>query len=204
MARRDDPDRLKRVAALERKAKVRHALRWTGYVMFALVIIGGAGWVVANAPEGPQRVHWHAYYQVWIDDEEVSFANPEFNGMKYGAAHLHAPAYNKIHNEAEEGKGTLGRFFKFTLGGDFQDHEIVLPEGTSRPGTYAENETQELRLFVDNALEGKEWIEVEGGFADISFRDGDRYLILYGNHTDDEIRDLQARYPSFVKDDSPE
>lgn len=196
-SRRSDPDRIKRGQMLERKAKAKQALRWGGYSALALVVVAGAAFAVINMPEGPASVHWHALYQVWLEDEEVSFANPAYSGMAYGAAHLHAPAYNKIHNEGKEGRGTLGRFFQFTVDSSLSDDRLVLSPGTSHPGTYVEEGDKQLRLFMDNALKNTTWTEVLGGFADISFRDGDRYLFVYGNHTDEQIQMLQERFPPF-------
>lgn len=196
-SRRNSPEQIQRLKRLERQQKLRKGVRWAAYSVVGLLLVASAAYGVSLLPDRPKMVHYHALYEVYVDDEQVSFAHPAFSGMKYGAAHLHAPEYGKLHNEGREGSGTLGRFFDFTLEGTLSDTEMVLPQGTSHPGTYTVNESRDLRLFVDNPSRNTTWAEVQSEFAEVSFQDGDRYLILYGNHTDEDIRLLQERFPPF-------
>lgn len=196
-SRRNPVERAQRLKQLERQQKLRQGARWAAYSVVGILVIAGAAYGISLLPEKPGMVHYHAKYQVYVDGEQVSFDHPAFNGMKYGPAHLHAPEYDKLHNEGREGSGTLGKFFAYTLEGKLSDNEMILPQGTSHPGTYVVNETKDLRLFVDNPSQDREWAEVQSDFADVSFQDGDRYLLLYGNYTDEEVLTLQQRYPSF-------
>lgn len=191
-------ERVARVRQIERREKTRRYARWGAYGVLALLVIAGAGYGISLLPKEPNQVHWHAKYQIHVDGQLVNMANPRFNGMAYADAHIHAPDYDLIHNEGTEGRGTLGAFFAYQLGGKLSDDEMVIPAGTSRSGEFKANGTETLRLFVSNQPQKKDWTEIPSGFYDVEFRDADRLLIMYGNYTDDQIYAAEAAFPDFA------
>lgn len=182
---------------LERKENLKKYAKWGAYGVLGIVVLAGAAYGISLLPKEPKQVHWHAKYRVYVDGQLVNMANPRFDGMKYGDAHIHAPEYDKIHNEGREGRGTLGKFFDFQLGGKFTDTELLIPQGASPAGDFKVNDTEKLRVVVSNQEENKTWSEIGGGFHDVSFHDGDRYIILYGNYTDTQISQAEAAFPDF-------
>lgn len=197
MARGTPEERRKRLAQLERQEKARNALKWSSIAAVAIVLVAGAAYGISKLPKQPQQVHWHAKYRVYVDGQLVSFANPRFDGMKYEEAHIHAPEYDTIHNEGLEGRGTLGRFFEFQLGGKLSDTEIVLPQGSSIPGDYKANDTARVQILMSNQARGKDWAPIASNYAGTEFHDGDRYLIVYGDPTAEQLAQFEAQYPDF-------
>jgi hypothetical protein len=169
--------------------------------------VGGAAYGLSHAP--PRDVHGHAKLQVWVGDQQVSFANARFdanvNPDFYAPAHLHGPDFDLIHNEGKEGQGTLGKFFAFGLsGGRIADDEIVVPEGASLAATGAPfsgdlkaGGNQILALYVSNQATNESWRPVPHGLGGYSFHDGDRLLILYGDDAPERVAQLEAQFPDF-------
>lgn len=210
MARPKDPaERARRVAEMERKASMRRGLRWGVVVLAALVVLGGVAYGISRIPPPPKDVHWHAKYQVWVDGQQVSFANSKFDANVqtdfYLPAHMHGPNFDVIHNEGKEGQGTLGKFFAFGLfGGRIADDELVIPEGASLASTGAPfsgdfkvQGNQTLGLYASNQVTNQTWTRVPASYADYSFHEGDRLLVVYGDNSPDAVALLEAQFPDF-------
>ncbi|GEM_PF-5604656 len=210
MARPRTPEeRAKRVAELEGKASRRRVLQWSVAVLVALLVVGGVAYGLSRVPKPAPDVHWHAKYQVWVNDQQLSFANSKFdanvNQDFYLPAHMHGPNFDVIHNEGKEGEGTLGKFFQFGLsGGKIADDELVIPEGASLAsggapfsGDFKNAGNQTVQMYVSNQVTNESWTRVAGNLAGFSFHDGDRLLILYGDYSPDRLAALEDQFPSF-------
>lgn len=195
--RRRRAERVREAQRQARPQKLMKNVKVTALVLVGILALGGAVYGYTQLPDPPARVHWHAKYQIVVDNETVSFHDPEIYDMRrYHDAHLHPPDQDIIHNEGREGRGNLAGFVKFTLGGDLTPAKLVLPPGSSKPGTYVEEDGNKVQIFVNNTEEGKPWTEISNP-EEYSFRNYDRILILYGNYTDEELRALQENFPPY-------
>ncbi len=198
MARPKDPgERRRRLAELQQKERSKRGVRIGIIVLVVGLAVAGAAYGLAHLPKQPGFVHWHAKYQVYANGDLVSFANPKWDGAIYEAAHLHAPNYDIIHNEAKEGQGTLGKFFEFDLGGKLTSNELVVPTGAMFAGDYVVGGNNTLALYWSNQATGQNWTKFEGNPGDYSFHDGDRLLLLYGSYAAGDIARFEAAFPDF-------
>lgn len=198
MARSKDPaERQRRLAELEKNERSKRSLRVGIAVLVVGLAVAGAAYGLAHLPKQPGFVHWHAKYQVYVNGDLVSFTNPKWDGALYEAAHLHAPNYDIIHNEAKEGQGTLGKFFEFDLGGKLTSSELVVPTGATFAGDYLTGGNSTLTLFTSNQATGQNWTKFEGNPGDYSFHDGDRLLVVYGAPSSDDIARFEDAFPDF-------
>lgn len=171
--------------------------RYALFAIIGIVVIAGLAFGISRLPKEPAQVHWHAKYRIYVNDRLVNLANPRFDGMHYNDAHLHSPDFDTIHNEGREGRGTMGAFFSYQLGGKLADDELVLPAGAVPAGDFKVNETNKLVMLISNQAEGKDWTPVTKDLAGVNFHDGDRILIVYGDDTPDRIAQLEAGFPDF-------
>ena len=182
-------ERLRAVRRVERKEKVRSGVKWGGVGVAALVLVGGVAFGLSLGPEKPATVHWHPTWEVFVNGENVLWANPRFD-MQFmgGTTHFHQPDDATIHAEGRTDRLYLNRLLN-SVGGEISDNQVVLPQGASISGTFATNETDQLRVFIQP--DGEDWREVESGFADLKFGDKMRVLVTYGHATDEEIKTQQ-------------
>lgn len=197
MARpKDKAERARIAAQLQRQDSTKRMLRNGGIALVVLLVVAGAAYGISKIPKEPPFVHYHAKFQVYANGNLESFANPKWDGAVYEAAHMHAPHYDVIHNEAREGQGTMGKFFQFDLGGKLTNDELLVPAGASFPGDYKANATHKVLEFVSNQVTNQSWTKIDN-VGDYAFREGDRILVLFGDYTDAQIQDMQARFPDF-------
>lgn len=207
---KDRAARMQIVAEMERKEKAKRLSRSVAIGLVAILVLAGAVYGISKIPGPPKTVHWHAKFEVWVNDQQLDFSafadrSQNYDGKLYEPAHLHQPA-NIIHNEAKEGQGTLSKFFLYDLGGKIVNDEIVLPPGV-RPvsGDFKNDGNKTLRMFLDqtpyedqiNKTAPKSAWKPVTDIPNYSFHDGDRILVIYGNYTPDRVAQIEAQFPTF-------
>jgi hypothetical protein len=200
MARPKDPaERRRLVQQAERKEKTQRALRTTAFVLGGVVVLAGAVYGISKLPQPAPQVHWHATYQFWIDDQQTHIVSTNLFFESYDQshatdalpAHVHECNPNLIHNEGREGEGSLVTLFEVTWGTKLTSNEVVIPPGMTPTGDYKTDSTHSLALYISH--DNGTWAP-----APIStpFHDHDRYLLVYGNSTEDPTPKEQA-FPPF-------
>lgn len=180
--------------------------RFKGLIIPAIVvlIIGGivAGMVANQASADECPGHWHSAYTVYIDGDRVPF-NPQAyppwgdsDNAEAPGTHIHGddgiyhwhPAVQRC-TPWEDGLAHLDV--------DVSEDTLTLgsPHG-ARAGTYAEDGSNEVHLFEQRwSAQEDEWVEITD-FSDVLGHqpgNGDGLVILYGDHTQEEIDALLAQ-----------
>lgn len=142
--------------------------------------------------------HWHSTMKVFVHGAEVSFGNYSLeDGNTPVSAHLHRnDVKHKWHWEPPQGR----RCIPFAqaaahVGMDLSPGRLVLwGEHAGRDGTYTEDGAVRLRAF--SRLPDAEWAPFPVAQLDeAQLADGERLLILFGDHGDDEVAAFQALVP---------
>ncbi len=160
----------------------------------AVVLLAGSGiafgfyWTATHAPDCPG--HWHATYQVFDEGEQLSFQHPRFDMRSMSMrTHIHQPKDYLMHLEA--GCADVSEFFD-DMGMDLRQTSFELDEELHE-GQKLQNEGNlTLRFFM--APSNGTWQEMPG-LPSYQPRDGDRFLITYGNLLPEEIARQQQAVP---------
>ncbi len=168
--------------------------------LIILVLIGGVTAIVAyqmNKPDCPG--HWHSTFQVYVDDERISYSHPAFDlsGDTPMSSHLHQPNDNMWHFEPNP-KECIG--FAVPLGHvdtKVSSGKLVLSghhDSLGQAGTYTNEGNRTLQIF--HAPDGENWQSISSGKLNKrQLLDGERVLILFGNYTEERIAQLQDAVP---------
>lgn len=204
---KDRSERMAIVAQMERKEKAKRFARNVAIGLVVLVLLAGAAYGISKIPSPPRSVHWHAKWEVFVNDEQLNFdnfidASRNNGGSLYLPAHLHKPS-NIIHNEGREGEGTMGKLFLYHLGGKLTNDEMVLPNGVlPTSGDFKDDGNHTLQMFLDQTPYEQQlnhtssWHKVDN-IPNYSFHDGDRILLVYGNDTADQLQKMETDFPLF-------
>lgn len=182
---------------LERKEGLRRFGKIAAFSVAGLVVIAGAVYGLSLLPKAAATVHWHANLKTFVNDQQISFTSPRFDmSQSKSRIHFHLPNDMQMHLEGPSDRLRLIDFFHSPLGGDISDSKLVLPDGSSRPGTYTANDTSQLRLFY-LPLNGN-WTELASGIPQHSFANGEKAALLYGNYTAEQIATIEAGIPDVA------
>lgn len=185
------------VASIERKEAMRKYAKVGGIALAAIVILAGAAYGVSLLPKKPTTVHWHANWKVYVNDENVRFTARSFDmSVAKSRIHLHLPDDVKLHLEGPDNRLTLLDLFHSPLQGELSDGKMILPQGSSAPGTYESNATHQLHVYV-KPLNGT-WTELTHDIASHSMTDGEKVLVTYGNLTSAQIAQEQDSIPDVT------
>jgi hypothetical protein len=204
---KDRSERMAIVAQMERKERTKRFLRNSAIGLVVLVLVAGAAYGISKIPPPARTVHWHAKWEVFVNDQQMNFDNfidvsRNNGGSLYLPAHLHSPS-NIIHNEGKEGQGTMSKLFLFHVGGKLTNDEMVLPNGVfPTSGDFKNDGNHTLQMFLDQTSypdqlnHTSNWHKV-ADIPNYSFHDGDRILLVYGNDTADQIQKFETDFPTF-------
>ena len=131
------------------------------YLIFSSSKIGSIG-----------STHEHADFKIYINGQALNFAHEEYM-VKVREVHIEDMIGTKIHKHAT---GITLRYFLETLGFEFNDKCFILDSEIE----YCNNEKETLKFYV-NEKENKK-------FGNYEIIDGDRYLISYGDDSEEEIQ----------------
>lgn len=189
-ARKDAPARLARKAIVP------------GIIILLIAAIA-TGFYFTNKSQGECPGHWHATFDVYVQDENgtfdrISFRDPQFDlssGKTPLRAHMHqGDGKNQWH--FEQGGQCVGVEEAF----DYIDVELstdrITFEGRhagpilDQAGTYEETGNKTLRAFIESP--SGEWREKSvRSILDYQLKDGEALLIVYGAPTDAQLQQFQ-------------
>jgi len=151
---------------------------WTILIIIVLLIITGIFYLIKNSENigvtgfVVGSTHDHANFMVFINGEEINFALPQYI-VKAKEVHIEDMNGNVIHKHATG--ITLGYFFK-TLGFKFDENCFVFDNKKE----YCNEGDKALKFYV-NGERNYEYDKYE-------IRNLDKYLISYGNDSEEEIK----------------
>ncbi|MHB1260193.1 MAG: hypothetical protein ACYC2H_00610 [Thermoplasmatota archaeon] len=167
---------------------LRKAALPVGLVLLVSSIAFGFYWTATHKPDCPG--HWHATYQVFDEGEQLSFQHSRFDMRSMSMrTHIHQPKDYLMHLEA--GCADVSEFFD-DMGMDLKRSSFELDKELHDGKTLANEGNLTLRFFV--ASSNGTWQE-RPDLPSYQPRDGDRFLITYGNYTPEEIARQQAAVP---------
>lgn len=141
-------ERLARVAQLERRESTKRYARYAAFSVAAIVLLAGAAYGISRIPKGPTTVHWHANWKVYVDGEPVRFTDRQFDmSMAKSRIHFHLPDDAKLHLEGPDNRLTLLDLFHSPLKGDISDTKLILPTGSTRPGSFENDANMRLQAY---------------------------------------------------------
>ncbi len=171
------------------------ALKKWAWPLGIVLVVGGivTAMVVTDNAQDDCPVHWHAAYTVYIDGERVRYTNPSF-----GSADNTYAAGTHIHNDdgvyhfhPAVQKCTDWRDALRHLGTAVGSSSLTLDsQHGAMAGTY---DAAPVRVFEQKWSEqDDQWLEVTkfGNVLDQQPGNGDGLVIIYGDHTDEEIATL--------------
>lgn len=161
-----------------------------GYGVYAWIgpgSIGGTGSFVQLGAIG--STHEHADFSIFVNGDEITPLDPSyFLRSRYVHLEAGAGAGSVIHVHATG--VTLGLFLR-TLGFDLNQNCL-----TVSAGTFCNEGDKTVKVYVKHR--GGEWTQVDPSTANnILVLDGDKFLITYGNETEEEIISQQNAVPDF-------
>lgn len=200
-----------------RKEAPKNLVRKAAAPAIIVLVLAGVGtgfyFTSNNAPDCP--THWHATFGVFVpgenasQPEEVSYRSARYEmGLMPPSAHVHqGDGINQFHLEG--GCTAVRKAMSYVetrltatsmeLSGDHED--------LGQAGKWRNNETATLRFFVEQARNVTRsggaitaadyvWVEMSPGKAlDYQLRDTEKLLVVFGDYTDDQVREMQARVP---------
>lgn len=182
----------------ERRDRISTGFKLVAYGAAALVVLAGGVWAVSQlaslTPDNPCGFHEHASFRVADGGQLLSFQHPRFDMRNMAMrAHLHQPNDNQVHLEGRcasvsEFFGLMGMTLKpdyLKLDGELHGGRILRSDGNHTLGFY---------LYHDVA--GNWTWEPYADLPGHQLRDKQRMLVAYGNYTDEQLTDLQARVPA--------
>jgi hypothetical protein len=185
-----------------------------------LIVLGLVGMVSAGFAYNVYKQtrcpgHWHASFTVVVDGERVDFTHPgfQFEGAGQPGLNNNMPLSSHIHRGDDyewhfepnpsrcQGFGQVTQFVgmhlerdRLTLGG----HHASIPLGDTgrmQGGEYVVEGNKTLRAF--HQVDGEAWKEIGiGDLLDRQLRDGERILIMYGDHTPEQVRQFKDSAPA--------
>ena len=106
--------------------------------------------------KGP--VHWHADYEIWICNQEISLPEPKGMSNELGTDTLHSHNDNRIHVEGAlmgPKQASLGAFFN-AIGGYLSDDELKVNADNGliakHNGDFCNDQPAKLYVFVNGQL----------------------------------------------------
>lgn len=109
-----------------------------------------------SVTKGP--VHWHADYEIWICDQQVSLPEPGGMSNKQGTDLLHSHVDDRMHIEGalmQKSQASLGAFF-YAIGGHLSSDEIAIPTDdgliSKHDGDLCNGKPGRLYVFVNGKL----------------------------------------------------
>ncbi len=142
------------------------------FVVIGIVYFSQNNGITRNAVAIDKIVHEHADFKVYINGEFLDFAKEKYM-IKAKEVHIEDMNGIKIHKHTSG--ITLEYFFK-TLGFEFNKECFVLDGGES----YCNENNKTIKFYVNGKRNHK--------YGDYKIKDGDKYLISYGNETEEEIQ----------------
>jgi len=190
-------ERLARVAQLERRESTKRYARYAAFSVAAIVLLAGAAYGISRIPKGPTTVHWHANWKVYVDGEPVRFTDRQFDmSMAKSRIHFHLPDDAKLHLEGPDNRLTLLDLFHSPLKGDISDTKLILPTGSTRPGSFENDANMRLQAYY-KPLKGN-WTQIESDIASHSMTDGEKVLVSFGNMSAEQILAQQDSIPNVT------
>lgn len=121
--------------------------------------------------------HHHADFAVYVNGDRIDFSQRKYQ-VRDQRAHVEGGDGDVVHSHAQ---GATFEYFMNTVG--IQYNATYMQASGEE---YYENQTHEVRMFINR--EG-EWKEVEP--KPFLFTGGDRILLVYGDYTQAEIQSMQ-------------
>jgi len=173
-------------------------------VVPAIVILGVGALATAMILIDPGEDcpgHWHSTFQVWVDDEIVtSYTGYSLeNGNLPTAMHMHrgSSTQYEIHWEPPVKRcAEFDDFFRLVDTSVSKDRLTLdgLHEDTPWGGTHVAEGNATL-TFYHKPADGR-WRAISASsFNDRQPQDGERMLVLFGDYTDERIREIQDGVP---------
>ncbi len=167
-----------------------------------LIVAGiGAGMYFTAKSAGECPGHWHSTYNVYVDDDRISYQHRAYNlgagGNTPMSYHLHQPNDYMIHFEPPTG-GCIG-FDEFLR---VVDTEITSSSLTldgahadlNQAGVYTNEGNRTLHLY--HAPNSDDWKEISAkALNKRQLLDGERVLIAFGEYSEARIEQMQAAVP---------
>lgn len=190
-------ERLQMAKKIERKQRFTETARFSAIAVVAVLLLAGAGYgytsLSSSLDEKSCKFHDHATFRVVDEDEVLRFVHPRFDMDRMAMrAHLHQRDDATLHLEGgcanvQEVFGLMGMKIKpgyLKLDQELHDEKELVDEG---------NRT--LRFFLYHEVDDQMVWEEDPRLLGHQLRDGQRLLVIYGNHTDEEITQYQAMVP---------
>jgi len=118
-----------------------------------------------------ETLHYHADFKVYLEGKQIDFSQQKYQ-LRSRLIHLENNNGDVIHEHA---KGiTLGHLFN-TLGIKFTNECFTLETGKK----FCNEENKKLEFYVNNELNNE--------YDNYEIRNKDKYLITYGDETEEEI-----------------
>lgn len=182
--------------------------------VIAVVVIAGIAYLavrrVETRPCTPTGAHEHASFSVFASGQEYAWTGPQFNFGNAGslAGHIHQPASHTIHMESGTTCITVASFFEQTLQSSLSKDSLTLDKVIHNGETFKASGDAKMRFFIgepptgwrDNAtrqyLNATEvaWRELPD-LPSHQPRDGEYFLVEFGNATDEVIRAHEMNIP---------
>lgn len=196
--------RAERVRSQQRKDAPKQALKMLLFVAAVLGLLVGGAWALdaLNKTKEPcplDKKHEHATFHMYegMDRVQFTYSKYDIGGVLRSEFHMHQPNDAQLH--VEFGCQTFGKFFQimgFTLRSDYVkfDPEIFGDKEWRNEG----NQTIAFYMFDpdmsgDPTVDG-EWKEFPG-LPNHQPRDFERFLLVYGDYTDEQLQQLQSQVP---------
>lgn len=188
-------ERRARIEQEWRRQKLKKSLLVSGIVVLALAGIAAGVYGTMKADEaGPRSVHWHQGFAAFVNGESVPYANPAVSGMNGYQVHVHPPQYGTWHYETRLKETAVKDVLRYYYKTRVTEDVLILPPESGRPGTYTASAESPLRFFWQPSTD-QPWKEDWGPLDRWMPEGGERFLLLYGSYTPEEIASLQAQVP---------
>jgi hypothetical protein len=165
-------------AAQRRKNKnTRILLIGAGIGVVIAAVAAAFAYQAINPPEPPNpyvfdSAHEHAVFAVILDGQKIDFSQRQYQ-VQSQFIHVEGGDGTTLHRHAE---GVSFSFFLNSVGMRIQDDCFVRDDGVQ----FCSNGSNQLRFFINGD-------EVDS-ISDYVLEEEDRFLVIYGNQTDDEIQ----------------
>ncbi len=169
-----------------------------------LIVAGiGAGMYFTAKSAGECPGHWHATYNVYVDDDRMSYQHRQYNLGAGGATpmsyHLHQPNDYMIHFEPPTGGCIEFRTFLAVVDTKLTSTTLTLDGAhadLNQAGVYEPEDGSNRTLHLYHAPNGDDWKEISASALNKrQLLDGERVLIAFGNYSEARIEQMQAAVP---------
>ena len=144
-----------------------------------------------NVPSTTGLFHVHATFAVYVHGERLNYSHPAFDLSERGylRSHLHVDDPDVMHVEIVRGQ-TLGDFLELATATRLEKGALILDDLVHGGARHETGPEGTLRVFVAHD-KGDAWEELDDAPGYV-IRDGDRFLVTYGNAPAEELAAQQA------------